>query len=56
MTTEADSRCPDIEPVWDRRCVETAGHDDLHRNDEVRGETLTWGTIAQVRAHERNDR
>lgn len=48
----SDIRCPVIDPVWDRRCVKACGHDGPHQNDEVAGETVTWGTVAQIREHE----
>jgi hypothetical protein len=54
MTAKTVRRCPVLDPVWDRRCVKVPGHDDVHRNDEIPGDTLTWGTIAQVRAYERS--
>ncbi len=46
------ARCTVIDPVWDRGCVKTERHDGPHQNDEIRGDTVTWGTAEQIRAYE----
>jgi len=54
MPTLEWMRCPVIDPVWDRRCVRQAGHAGPHRNDEIAGDTLTWGSVGDVRRYVRD--
>ena len=47
-------RCDDAEPMWRRRCELATGHDGPHRNVQP-GDTVTWGTVEQIRAYERGE-
>lgn len=53
--SETTKRCGAVDPVWDRRCVKAAGHEGAHRNDEIPGDTLTWGSVADVREYARRE-
>lgn len=51
-------RCEETDPVWDRQCEKDAEHvrgeaaeDRLHLN-EIQGDRLTWGSVADMREYE----
>ena len=54
------SRCPARDDVWSRQCTKDRNHvtatsakERLHLADEIPGDTLTWGTVMDMRAVEK---
>lgn len=51
MTDSSQKPCEAKDPVWDRPCTLGADHEpeELHRDESVPGDTLTWGPTDLIR-------